>query len=207
MARRPRLVVPGYPHHVTQRGARRQPTFFSEEDCAAYLDLLLQAKAKAGITIWAYCLMPNHVHLILVPSDSECLTRAVSELHRRYTRRVNRREGWTGCLWQGRYFSFPMDERHLISAVKYVLLNPVRAGLVEQPVDWPYSSCRCHLHGDRDPVVDPAPLARRISDWPCLLSSGLSDSEAEKLRLHQRTGRPLGDQEFLGRLGELEAQA
>ena len=111
MARLARVVVPGVAHHVTQRGNRRQPTFFQEDDYRAYLDLLGQWCGRCGVEVWAYCLMPNHVHLIVVPESEDGLRRGLGEAHRRYTRRINFREGWRGHLWQGRFASFAMDER------------------------------------------------------------------------------------------------
>ena len=103
MARLARVVVPGMPHHVTQRGNRRQPTFFREEDYAAYIELMAQQCRDEGVAIWACCLMPNHVHLIAVPQTGQELQRAIGEAHRRYTRRINFRENWRSYLWQGRF--------------------------------------------------------------------------------------------------------
>jgi putative transposase len=114
------------PHHITQRGNRRQTTFFCEEDYAAYLELMSQWCAQEGVQVWAYCLMPNHVHLIAVPETEDGLRRAIGEAHRRYTRRVNFRQRWRGHLWQGRFASFVMDESYLLAAARYVELNPVR---------------------------------------------------------------------------------
>jgi putative transposase len=102
MARLARVVVPGYPHHITQRGNRREPTFFCDGDYATYIDLMAHWCAEWKVEVWAYCLMPNHVHLIVVPESEEGLYRAIGEAHRRYTRHVNFREGWRGHLWQGR---------------------------------------------------------------------------------------------------------
>ena len=129
MARLARVVVSGVPHHITQRGNRRQATFFNEADYAAYLELMSEWCWRCGVAVWAYCLMPNHVHLIVVPESEDGLRRGIGEAHRRYSRRINFREGWRGHLWQGRFASFPMDERHLMLAVRYVELNPVRAKL------------------------------------------------------------------------------
>ena len=138
MARIARVVVPGYPHHVTQRGNRRQQTFFNNEDYKSYLDLMSEWCGKYQVDIWAYCLMPNHIHLIAVPQIKEGLNLAVGEAHRRYTRRVNFREGWRGHLWQGRFASFVMEEGHLLACARYIELNPVRAGLVKRPEEWPW---------------------------------------------------------------------
>ncbi|MFN9712067.1 MAG: transposase, partial [Alphaproteobacteria bacterium] len=111
MARHARVVIPGVPHHVTQRGNRRQQTFFSDADYIAYLHLAAEAFAEAGVEVWGWCcLMPNHVHLLAAPSRAEALAEAVGATHLRYTRQINRRERWTGYLWQGRFASFPMDE-------------------------------------------------------------------------------------------------
>ena len=114
------------PHHVIQRGNPRQETFFGEEDYQHYLELMAQFCRAEQVAIWAYCLMLNHVHLIVVPQSAESLRRAIGEAHRRYTRWINFREGWRGHLWQGRFASFVMDEDHLLTAARYVELNPVR---------------------------------------------------------------------------------
>ena len=135
MARLARIVIPGLPHHVTQRGNRREKTFFEEADYQLYLDMLADSSARAQAEIWAYCLMPNHAHIILVPGDEDGLRRTFADLHRRYTGYVNARARTTGHLWQGRYGSVVMDETHLVNAARYVTLNPVRAHLVERAGD------------------------------------------------------------------------
>lgn len=112
MARLPRFVLPGVPHHVTQRGNRRERTFFEDGDYAVYLDLLADAARRAQTEICSYCLMPNHVHIILVPSDADGLRRTFGDLHRRYTGFINARMRTTGHLWQGRFSSVAMDEAH-----------------------------------------------------------------------------------------------
>lgn len=197
MTRIPRLVVPGVAHHVTQRGNRRQTTFFRAFDYEIYRQLLAEQCQRESVAIWSYCLLPNHVHLIAVPPEPESLARAFGEAHRRYTLMVNRREGWTGCLWQGRFASFAMDDAHLFLAVRYLLLNPVRAGLVAHPEEWPYSSARAHLHGESDELIDAAGLSGRIADWTHLLASAPSWNERNRLRRHERNGRPVGDEGFL----------
>src|SRR5438445_92940 len=126
MARYARIIVPGAPHHVTQRGNRREPIFFEAGDQDVYRDLLAEQAVKYRVAVWAYCLMPNHVHLILTPGDKAGLGRAVGEAHRRYTNFINARGRWSGHLFQSRFSSVAMDESHLISAVRYVSLNPVR---------------------------------------------------------------------------------
>ncbi len=113
MVRLARVVVPGVPHHVTQRGNRRQTVFFSDGDYKYYYDLLFECSRKTDVSVWSYCFMPNHVHIVLVPSSKESLHKCLSEVHRRYTRYINFREGWRGYLWQGRFSSFPMSKEHI----------------------------------------------------------------------------------------------
>lgn len=200
MARFARVVVPGVPHHVTQRGNRRQTTFFNDRDYLAYMDLMAEWCAHHDVEIWAYCLMPNHVHLIAVPGSERSLRLAMGNAHRRYTRRVNLREGWTGHLWQGRFASFPMDEEHALAAARYIELNPVRASLVATPEDYRWSSCRAHLSGRDDELVTVAPLMRMAGNWKTLLSSPTEGRTLDTLRQHEHTGRPLGDETFVTRM-------
>ena len=200
MARLARVVAAGLPHHVTQRGNRRQPVFFGPDDYAAYRTLLAEGCRAAGVAIWAYCLMPNHVHLILVPRDPDGLRAALGEAHRRYTRHVNLREGWRGYLWQGRFASFPMDEAHLLACARYVELNPVRAKLVRRAADWRWSSARAHLAGGDDGLVAARPLLDRAPDWRAFLAGGLSEAEHQAIQSAERTGRPLGAPRFIARL-------
>ena len=129
MARLSRVVIPGVPHLVTQRGNRRETTFFEDGDYQLYLDLLAEAAAAAGVEVWAYCLMPNHVHLIVTPSDEDGLWRTFRKVHRHYTGYINARMRTSGHLWQGRYGSVAMDEDHLIAALRHVALNPDRMTL------------------------------------------------------------------------------
>lgn len=202
MARLARVVAPGLPHHVTQRGNRRQQVFFGEEDYRLYRTLLAAGCRAAGVAVWAWCLMPNHVHLILVPAAPDGLRAALGEAHRRYTRHVNEREGWRGFLWQGRFASFPMDERYLLAAARHVELNPVRAGLARRPRDWRWSSARAHLDGRDDGVVAAGPLLDLVPDWRGFLKAGLREEEREAIRGAERTGRPLGSAAFIEGLEE-----
>ncbi len=162
MPRTARIVVPGTPHHIIQRGNRRQRTFFSNADYSGYLHIAAEAFGSASVSVWSYCLMPNHVHLIAVPPDERALADAVGATHLKYARMINQREGWTGSIWQGRFRSFPMDDAYFINCAKYVGLNPVRAGLVMRATDWPWSSVRAHLYGKADPLVAVEPLHARV---------------------------------------------
>ena len=160
MARIARVVAPGEPHYVTQRGNRRQETFFRTEDYEAYRALMVEWCGRFGVTIWAYCLMPNQVHLVAVPESEGGLCRALGEAHRRYTRRINFREAWRGRLWQGRFASIMMDEDYLSRAVHCVELNPVRAGIVKRPGDYPFRRAAALLAGKDDTLVQVRPLLR-----------------------------------------------
>lgn len=197
MARMARLVVPNYPHHVTQRGNRRQRTFFSEGDYQTYLKILANAKRKASLEVWAYCLMPNHVHFVVVPSSADGLSTFFGDAHRRYTRHVNKREGWCGHLWQERFHSFVMDEQYLLAAVRYTELNPVQAGLCDRPEMWKWSSVHAHLSGRDDNLVTVDPMLRRIDDWSSYLDAGALTPQIDDIRKHTSSGRPIGDENFL----------
>lgn len=198
MPRMSRIVAPGAPHHVTQRGNRRQQTFFGDRDYLRYLQLAAEWCAKAEVECWGYCLMPNHVHLILTPKREDGLRAAMAPLHQRYTRAINLRERWTGYLWQGRFASYPMDEDYFVQASRYVGLNPVRAGLVKCAQDWPWSSVRSLLSGRDDLLVRTQPLQLRVrTDMPRFFETDVGAEAAKKLRRAAMTGRPLGGAEWL----------
>jgi putative transposase len=197
MARIARVVAPGLPHHITQRGNRGQQTFFDDDDYKAYRHLMATHAAGCGSRVWAYCLMPNHVHLIMVPEHEDGLRCAVAETHRRYTRRINARNDWRGHLWQERFHSFVMDEEHLVAAARYIERNPVRAGLCERAEDWPWSSARAHLAGRGDELVEVQPLLERVPQWRVLLAEPDEDPFSQQIHAHMRTGRPLGENTFV----------
>jgi putative transposase len=198
LARFARVIAPGLPHHVTQRGNRRGPIFFEPGDQILYRKFLGDQLRRTGVEAWAYCLMPNHVHLVLTPRDKEGLGRAVGEAHRRYTSFINARHGWVGHLFQSRFGSVVMDEKHLITAARYVTLNPVRAGLVSRAEDWPWSSARAHLAGRDDNLVTVKPLLDRVDDLEGFFSSaGANEASFEAFRTSETSGRPLGDPDFI----------
>ena len=155
---------------------------------------------KYCVEIWAYCLMPNHVHLIAVPDCAESLCRAIGEAHRRYTRQINFREKWKGHLWQGRFSSFLLDEKYLLAATRYVELNPVKAGLVSTPEEYHWSSARAHLDRKDDALVTVKPLLELVGSWRQFLCGDVSNDEYELMQRHERTGRPLGSKQFMEQL-------
>ena len=202
MPRLARVTVKDLPHHVTQRGNRRQPVFFRNEDRQLYLRILLEQRQKYGVDIWAYCLMDNHVHFIAVPHQEDSLARTFGETHRRYTTIVNKREGWTGYLWQGRFASFPLDEAHLLAAIRYVERNPVEAGLVQRAEDFPWSSAKTRVKGIPDSILSQHFLTEQIQNWAEFLRKP-QDDFSKTFERHSRTGRPFGAREFVIRLERL----
>ncbi|MBI3675613.1 MAG: transposase [Proteobacteria bacterium] len=198
MPRLARVVAPGVPHHITQRGNRREAIFFEDGDQDVYCDLLAAQTRKARVAVWAYCLMPNHVHLILVPQDELGLGRALGEAHRRYTNFINARGRWNGHLFQSRFASVAMDEMHFVAAARYVSLNPVRARLVARAEDWPWSSVRAHLAGKDDGLVSVRPVLDRVRDFAAFLAPQNADEDSfTAIRNAEGTGRPLGTKEFV----------
>jgi putative transposase len=203
MARLARVVVEEYPHHITQRGNRRQQTFFCDEDYESYIELMAQWCGKLGVEVWFYCLMPNHVHLIAVPESEDGLRRAIGEAHRRYTRKVNFRQDWRGHVWQGRFASYVMDNKYLLAAVRYIAMNPVKAGLVKRPEKYRWSSAAAYLYGRDDPLVKVGGLNKMVDDWPRFFKESLDVLAIEKLRLHETTGRPLGSEKFVEKMEKI----
>jgi putative transposase len=200
MARLARIVVPGCPHHVTARGNRREPIFFEDGDQDIYCDILAEQMRKASVAVWSYCLMPNHVHLILCPENEVGLALALGAAHRRWANFVNARSRWRGHLFDGRFASVAMDEAHLIAAVRYVAMNPVRARLVERAVDWRWSSVGAHLAGVDDGLVTVAPVLERVESFAALIEGEAENPAFAAIRAAETTGRPLGAADFVADL-------
>ena len=200
MARLARAVFPGLPHHVTQRGNGRQQTFFDDADYALYRSLLREHCSAASVEVWGYCLMPNHVHLILVPADPDGLRRALARVHRIYAGRIHQRLRRTGHFWQGRFGCAAMDEQHLFAALRYVALNPVRAGLVGRAADWRWSSTRTQLGLEQDAITNVAAVRQRAPDFAALLAAAEDEQAAMRLRRAETVGRPVGSAQFLDQL-------
>jgi putative transposase len=205
MSRIARIVVPGFPHHVTQRGNRWADTFETDEDREAYLRFLKKYCAKRSLSVWAYCLMSNHVHLVVVPQKEASLSRALRDAHAVYAMYFNSRTRLSGHVWQGRFFSCPLDESHLWAVVRYVELNPVRAGLVERAEDYPWSSAAAHCALRSDSVLSKEfPPAGVIENWQDWLGKGGHDDEThDAIRQQTRTGRPCGSSKFLDQVENL----
>jgi len=197
MPRFARLVLPGVPHHVIQRGNRRQKVFFSDEDKKAYLRILKEQSEIYGVQYWAYCLMDNHVHLIAVPEKKDSLAKGLGEAHKRYTRMINFREKWRGFLWQGRFQSTPMDNDYLYKAVRYVERNPIRAKCVKRAEDFRWSSANAHVNKVKDGFVSSFYFEAEIADWSKYLREEDDEKEIQEIRKYTQTGRPMGSDIFI----------
>lgn len=201
MARLARTVAEGYPHHVTQRGNYRQTVFETDGDYLRYLEWLKEYGKKYGVTLWAYCLMPNHVHFVCVPEKEDSLARTFNTLHMRYSQYVNRRRSVKGHLWQGRFYSTILDEGHLFEAVRYVETNPVRAGIVKEAEDYRWSSAREHIARATEGVVSgECYLVQQIGNWRKYLRDRVNEVLTDDLRKCSRSGRPCGSDAFLKKL-------
>lgn len=211
MPRQARVVQAGVPHHVTQRGNRRERVFFTDGDRKVYLEWLKEYATKYEVGVLAYCLMTNHVHLVVVPATNDGLYRTLRPLHSRYAQRINRSRNWKGHVWQGRYFSSALDATFLLKAIRYVERNPVRARLINRAEDYPWSSAaaRCGLR--TDPVLSIAPMWQRqlngIKDWSAWLATGEEQPGLDILRRHAEMCLPCGSREFVKAMEEFTGRA
>ncbi|MFN0046688.1 MAG: transposase [Sphingorhabdus sp.] len=199
MPRAPRIVIPGVAHHVTQRGNRQQALFSSDSDRRDYIRILADALKRSGTRCLAWCLMDNHVHLMLVPDRLDGLRAPLSSVHTKYAQRVNFRQGSSGHLFQGRFASYPMDDRHMMFAVRYIECNPVKAGIVATAEEWRWLSARAHIDCLDDGLTDWRELRQYVSNWRAMLADGLDASDAVESAL--RSGQAVGNLRDLRPLG------
>ena len=209
MARLPRLTAPGLPHHLIQRGNNRQSIFVDEVDCARYLDDLTELAAQHGLAVHAFVLMPNHVHLLATPAGLDTLARTMQALGRRYVRWFNDRHRRTGTLWEGRYRStIVQTDRYLLACMRYIEMNPVRAGLVEEPGAFRWSSHRHHLGLVASPLVNEHAVYWALGNTPFerqsayrrLFEAGPQPGEIEAIRSATQRGWALVGPEFVDQL-------
>lgn len=209
MARLPRLTLPGYPHHIVQRGNNRQPIFAGTADYETMLGSLEEYAKKFGVAIHSYVLMSNHIHLLATPSTADGVPQMMQALGRSYVRYFNSRHARTGTLWEGRYKSTLIQaERYLLACMVYIDLNPVRAGMVSDPADYPWSS---HLHyvGRRsDRLVTPHPLYWELGNTPFardvayaeLVRAGIGSVQQQALTDATLKGWALGEADYVADL-------
>jgi len=200
MARFPRVVLVDVPHHVTQRGNARQVILTSDADRLTYLGLLRHYGELHGLSLLGYCLMSNHVHLIAVPHRAQALAQALKQAHGRYASYWNAQQSSSGHVWQGRFYSCPLDDSHLWTGLRYIELNPVRAGMVATAESWRWSSAAAHCGlVTPDPMLEMERWKRRwtAAEWAEFLAAAESPAELSELRQATHTGRPLGTAEFV----------
>jgi len=188
---------------VTQRGNHRENVFLEKGDHEAYLSLLHTYARRHDLVLYAYCLMPNHVHLVVVPERGDGMRHTLQAVHSQYAQRVNRMRAISGHLWQGRYHSSALDSQHFLNAVRYVELNPVKAGIVAKAEDYAWSSAAAHCGLRFDPLLEPrhrSELLGSISNWPEWLARGVPDECRSNLRLNERRDLPCGSTEFVAEL-------
>lgn len=196
--RPPRVVIPGCPHHLLQRGNRKANVFNDDSDRLVYLRLLRDAAELYRVFIWAYALMCNHVHDIAVPETEKSLGRMIKDAHGEYSKYFNTKYGLVGHAWQARFKSFPMEPGHCYNAIRYVERNPVRAGIVERAEDYLWSSAAAHCGLRDDSVLSgDCSLVGEIENWSEWLHAKNPEGVDDLIRQHTRIGRVLGSNEFI----------
>ena len=197
MPRTERIVIPNVPYHVTQRGNHQIDVFYNPEDRAKYLEFLQLYTSRFELNILAYCLMTNHIHLVAIPRKPTSLSRTMQVTSVRHTKRINRTRGWSGNLWQQRYFSCALDNTHLYNAIKYVEQNPIRAGIVGRAEDYLWSSASCHCGLRDDTLIMQDSRYRDIFDnWSVDVNQMLELDKAEYISRCTYKGIPCGNSKF-----------
>lgn len=193
-----RITIPGLPHHIIQRGLHSRKTFLSDDDYAIYLEIMSDSIRRYGVEILSYCLMPDHVHLVAIPKEKNSLASCLRVAHGRYSKYINQRTGSSGQFWQGRYAAHLLDEEYLVACTRYIEINPVKRDYVDQPQDWKWSSAMAHIMKKDDSLVQVKPLLERVKiEWQDFLAESRPDNEADVFYLHEKTGRPLGNDAFV----------
>ncbi len=203
MPRLARIIADNHPCHITQRGNNRQDIFFDDEDRSSYLEFLKSLAEKYKVRILGYCLMTNHVHLVVIPQEGALLAKAIGQTHYRYTQYFNKKYKRSGHLWQNRFYSVILEAMHLVSAMRYIERNPVRIGEVKQPEQYLWSSAKAHIEGKaRDGLLDMQTWHKLVEEggqWKQVLREA-GEEDAETLRRHTMTGRPYGSAIFIKKL-------
>ena len=197
MSRQARIVIPETCHHITQRGNRGDPVFFEKVDYQTYLEILVERCHEAKIALLSYCLLPNQIHLVVEPQDSNSMARAIGEAHRRYTRYINEKKEWTGHLFQHRFFSYPMDEQNTLRAARFIETLPVTAQIAPKPENYLWSSAKFRIKVIDNPVLKPFQSFHAMHNWSDFLSRPMDPNELRAIQLHLQTGRPRGSDLFL----------
>lgn len=205
MPRKPRFFLADIPAHIVQRGHSREPVFFEDADYSAYLGWLAQAASRYECALHAYVLMTNHIHLLVTPKDKQGISRMMQYVGRHYVPYINQTYGTSGSLWEGRYkASLIHDEEYLLTCMRYIELNPVRATMTRTPGQYRWSSYRANAQGEENDLLTPHPLylslgnaqARRLEAYKALFKSAIDDEGLKEIRAAWQTGTPLGNDGF-----------
>ncbi len=201
MPRRRRIVVPGYPHHVTQRGNRQMKVFCDEADRRVFLRMLREASDLYSLRHYSYSLMTNHIHMISVPEYVASLPLAMHDVLGSYASYFNAKYGLSGRLWQGRFYSAVMDEEHFWLGLRYVERNAVRAGIVTRAEEYVWSAAAAHCGLRDDPILTPLPrIPSYISSWSAWIEVVEANEQLRIIRENTKTGRPCGGEPFIEEL-------
>jgi len=207
MPRQARVVFPNIPHHIIQRGNRREDVFFSDSDRKQYLEWLKEYCKEHKVEILAYCLMTNHIHLIAVPTTQDGLQKVLKPLHMRYAQKINRERGWKGHFWQGRYFSSPLDGEYLLFTTRYIERNPIRVKKVRKAENYKWSSARGHCGTAQDDILTKKMKwlnkYEGIDNWRQWLSIKEENEKTDLIRRNTEKGIPTGSGRFIRRLEKL----
>ena len=207
MPRQARVVFPNIPHHIIQRGNRREDVFFSDNDRKQYLEWLKEYCKEHKVEILAYCLMTNHIHLIAVPTTEDGLQKVLKPLHMRYAQKINRERGWKGHFWQGRYFSSPLDGEYLLFATRYIERNPIRVKKVRKAENYKWSSARGHCGTAQDDILTKKMKwlnkYEGIDNWRQWLSIKEEKEKTDLIRRNTEKGIPTGSGRFIRKLEKL----
>ncbi len=206
MPRIARVVVAEVPYHVTQRGNYRQNIFEDDEDRAKYMELFMEYKEKHGLKLYAWCLMDNHVHFVIEPSTEKTLGLVFNGVNMRYSQYFNRKRGAYGHLWQGRYFSCALDSDHVYEALRYVELNPLRAGMISKIDGYKWSSAKMRITGKGKFPLDDVSAYVEIENWRAYLKEKAADEVLLSIRNCTKTGRPLGGAKFIKKIERLSGR-
>jgi putative transposase len=207
MPRIARVVITDYPHHITQRGNYKQTTFQEGADFKRYLVWLEEYRKKHKLNMLAFCLMPNHIHVIAIPEEKDSLAKVFNTCHMRYSQYFNKKNNAVGHLWQGRFYSCALNEQHLYEAVRYVENNPVRAGLVEKAWNWEWSSAAYHLMNKNEGhmliKLEDINKFIKVDSWEKYLKEKTDDKIVKQMKANTLTGRPSGNDSFVEKIEKM----
>ena len=201
MPRIARIIAPGYHYHITQRGNCKQMVFNEKNDYSTYIRLLAKYSVEYRLSILAYCLMPNHIHIIAIPQEQNSMAKTFHVCHMKYAQHFNKKYSLSGHLWQGRFYSCLLDENHFTAAVRYVENNPIRAKLSSDAISWPWSSAFAHCY-NKDEMLSLGEIYQYLDvyDWKRYLAEPENQIDIKLIREYTLKGRPLGNTAFIQKL-------